>query len=1055
MYGGIRWISLFVVLAVGWGTGRAVAQGPVVQASGQTSGTEGEAWTPRFERAHDVEPYLPQSSVYDILEDRRGFLWFGTREGLGRWDGYTMRTWRFEPFDVASLPGNQVRQIEEDAHGDLWVRAERTDRSPVGVARLVGPDHERVERYGHHYAALFVGPDGEAWLADSTFLWRFDRTAGQFAVVRDRLTPHRADDGWSLSGGAVWVGTPQGIEQYTPTADGGYGASSFVRADRTWWSSEDLLFKPFNALAEDAGGRVWVGGVHLGYVEEGRMVTLETPSPNVAGSETGLDIIDMIPTPEALWLATLDGVYHFDLATQTFTRFSLRLPGDIATQNWVTALHRDRTGTFWAGTVWGLHRASPFISPFRLFAHNPDDPNTIGSGIVLSVEEDPAGALWVGTLGGGLNRIDPAGSVTRYRHEPDDPRSLWQDWVWSVEADADTVWVGTGGGLNAIPLDEPGEISRIRHAGPLHDAWGSSAMGLHLDAAGTLWYGHPGGLHRRHPDGTVAVTPLPEGSMGLQQVRTVPGGAWITTTDGLLFYDMQADAFEVYRHRASDPTSIPDDATVTLHLDRKGQLWVGTQSGLARRDPGSDGFVQFSTADGLPSSTVYTLLEAEDGTLWVSTNRGLARYDEGQVPAFRAYALADGVGNVEFNRHAAAVGRDGTFYFGGDRGVTAFHPEAVRLNPHPPPIVVTALHRATQDSTMTERHVAGAPVRIAPDVSTFAFEFAALAFTNPHRNQYAVQMEGWDDAWVPMGNQRRATYTNLPPGRYTFRVRAANEDGVWNETGVAVPVVVAPWFWQTVWFQLLLGIALVGLVAFVAWSFSHRAYQRRLAQMEAQQALERERARISRDMHDEVGASLTEIAILSELAQLHAAQPHHNESPGGDGAPAALPPAAAGRLQQIAATSRATLDAIGQIVWALNPRNDRLDHLVAYLRESAAQALEPTGLDVVLRFPESVPPRSVTTEFRRNVFLVLREAVHNLVKHAGAQRVTVTVTVTGEALTLTVEDDGQGFASGRRFGNGLGNMRERAEEIGGALTVESELGAGTRIRLAAPLPVEV
>ncbi|MEM8558964.1 MAG: triple tyrosine motif-containing protein, partial [Bacteroidota bacterium] len=334
-------------------------------------------------------------------------------------------------------------------------------------------------------------------------------------------------------------------------------------------------------------------------------------------------------------------------------------------------------------------------------------------------------------------------------------------------------------------------------------------------------------------------------------------------------------------------------------------------------------------------------------------------------------------------------------------------------------------------------------------VSAFTFEYAALAFTNPHRNRYAVRLDGWDDAWVPMADQRRATYTNLPPGRYTFRVKAANEDGVWNEAGVAVPVVVAPWFWQTVWFRLLVGMALVGVVAFVAWSFSHRAYQRRLAQMEAQQALERERARISRDMHDEVGASLTEIAILSELAQLQAAQTR------GDGGPAVLPDAAAGRLQQIADTSRATLDAIGQIVWALNPRNDRLDHLVAYLRESAAQTLEPTGLDVVLRFPEGVPAQSVTTEFRRNVFLVLREAVHNLVKHAGAQRVTVGVRLDETGLVLTVEDDGVGFASGRRFGNGLANMRERAAEIGGTLTVESEPGAGTRIRLEAPLPIEV
>jgi signal transduction histidine kinase len=369
--------------------------------------------------------------------------------------------------------------------------------------------------------------------------------------------------------------------------------------------------------------------------------------------------------------------------------------------------------------------------------------------------------------------------------------------------------------------------------------------------------------------------------------------------------------------------------------------------------------------------------------------------------------------------------------------------------------VLTALHRSTRAGTETVRYLGPEPIEVAPDETTLTFEFAALSFTNPHHNQYAVMMEGFDMDWMALGTSRRSTYTNLPPGRYSFRVKASNEDGLWNEAGTAIPIIVYPRFYQTWWFRLLVVGAALGAVALAGWSVSRRQYRRELARLKARQALDTERARISRDMHDEVGASLTEIAILSEIAQRELYS--H-----GDGAPPDDAPSVE-RLSRIADTSRAMLDAIAEIIWAINPQHDRLDRLdrlSAYLREHAARVLEDAGMEARLSFPARAPTLPVTAEFRRNVFLVLKEALHNVIRHAGAHAVAVHLTLDAEGLALVIEDDGCGLPDDNkspadrpsgRGGNGLGNMAHRAEEIGGTLDVGAAPGGGTRLALRAPL----
>lgn len=981
----------------------------------------------RFERA-PVEPLLPQSSVYVIHQDRRGLLWFATREGLGRWDGYTMHTWKATPFDPNALPGNVVRRLVEDSAGSLWIAAQPNDRLPLRVARLSGPGHARVERLPWDDAIPFVDHTGAPWIVDPDSIRRFDGERFEAVGARLRHTPPAA--AYRDRRGRLWIGDiAGGIELHENGAARAFEADAPARRN-----PEASLVASF---FEDDRGQLWLLGHGVRRLDADGVAfrfPRALPSPlDTVGTAQLLQDAD-----GWLWLASLDGVYRFDPSLTRVERHTLHLPGEVSTQNWVLSLLHERSGAIWAGTPWGLHRYDPDADPFGFLGHDPRDARTLGSGLVLSLLEDGTGALWVGTLGGGLNRIDRnTGAVRRFR---EGDGGLNHDWVWSLaDAGAGRVWAATGRGVDLI---DPGATvpARAIDVGPTHTPWTESAAALLPDGAGGLWLGRDAHIVHRAADGTLRRIALPTPA---ETQQILPDGTrlWAATTAGLVLVDRRTGDTRSFRHNEDDARSLSHDVVLSLHRDRDGRLWVGTNSGLNRLEPDST-FTHFGERDGFPSSVIYSILEDEERRLWMGTNRGLIRFDPHAPPGFgvRVYDARSGAGNVEFNRNAALRTRDGTFWFGGDRGVTYFDPSSVRDNTWQPPVILAALHRATSRGTRTDAHVAGAPVMLAPDDYTVTFELAALNYSNPERNQYEYMLDGFDPQWVRAGTNRFASYTNVPPGRYVFRARAANDDGLWSDDVLAQVVIVEPWFWETWWFRALALLFLIGVVAAATAWVLHERHRRELAALRYREALEDERSRISRDMHDEVGASLTEIAILSDLALRR----------NGEAAQARRD------LEKISARSRAMLDAIGEIVWALNPAHDRARHLASYLRAYASEVAESAGLNAELAFDDAADV-SLSSEYRRNVFLIAKEALANAANHARARTVRVELDISEGRLRLVIVDDGIGFAGADRAQghDGLANMGRRAHALGARLTVESEPGRGTRIELDAPLPVAV
>jgi signal transduction histidine kinase/ligand-binding sensor domain-containing protein len=995
-----------------------------------------------------VEPFLPQSSVYVIHQDRRGFLWFGTREGLGRWDGAEMRSWKSMPFTPNALEGSIVRRLVEDRTGNLWFTTQAADRRPMRIAQLVGPEHETVRTYAFAHAVPFLDRDGDAWVADRDSLWRFD--GSRFSAVTPRF--HRSDPvaAFMDSDGTIFV-TGEGsggIERYASDS-----TRVVIEDPEPNWNDPDVLH--IAGFFEDERGTLWVPGRGLRRLDSTRTRLMK--ADNVPSALDTVGTTQIVQDPDGwLWLGTLDGVYRFDPALTHFERYPLRLPGNVATQNWVRAIARDRSGAIWAGTAWGLHRYDPADDVFGVLAHDPTNPNTIGSGIVLSLFEDATGSLWVGTLAGGLNRIDRRTSnVQRFRHRPGDPNSLANDFVWSLaDAGNGRIWAGLGSGLALI---DPNGTPAVRHIdlGPPTPGWPASVTSLRVDRDGGLWIGGGARLLYRAASGNLRRYDLPVAAE-IHAILLDGAALWLGTTAGLVHLDPQTGTTRVFRHNPTDPKSLADDVVISLFRDRAGTIWAGTNRGLNRLESDSV-FTLFDARAGFPSSVIYTIQQDDDGRLWLATNRGLVRFDPSVAGGgVRVYDAASGVGNVEFNRNAGLRGRDGTLYFGGDRGVTYFHPSTLRDNTYRPPVLITAMHLSTREGTRTSGYVGNDTVLVAPDDYTVTFELAALSFTQPQRNRYAYRLEGFDAQWAQAGTNRVVSYTNLPPGRYVFRARASNEDGTWNVDGVSVPVIVQPWLWETLWFRVLASLAVIAAAATIAAYAQRNRSRRQLETLRHQRALDDERARISRDMHDEVGASLTEIAILSELAVRRDDERTQRSE-----------------LDKIAGRSRRMLDAIGEIIWALDPGHDQSDHLASYLREFAAGYLESAGLRAELSFATTDSASTLTSEFRRNVFLILKEALANVAKHAHANTVRVELVQHDDHLELTISDDGVGIDDqvggtiGSAFGertadsidtaadarhHGLTNMRQRASAVGASLSVEALPGGGTRVHLDAPLP---
>ncbi|MFD1468539.1 two-component regulator propeller domain-containing protein [Hymenobacter caeli] len=972
---------------------------------------------------------LADNTVQCIAQDRQGFLWVGTQDGLSRYDGSAFRTFRADARQPGALAGNFVRALAPDAaRGGLW----------VGTGSGVCYYEPRTERFARVPAdssasyfvnALLPDPAGGVWIGTETGLWRYAPARRQLARYQYVAAGAAASAGRRNSvralardgAGTLWAGTGEGRLCRFDAATG------TLRPEPRYGPPGPA---PLSALAAAPGGGLWAGteAGGLRYLPPGGPA-VEVIRPRPGGPAVRGIWVD---ARGGAWVATAAGLRCWPAPPGPAAAGPgpLRLAGD------VQALGPDRTGQLWAGTSAGLRRLDTRPSPFARLA-------PAATGPVWAVAAAPGG-LWVGTEQQGLLRLDPrTGAVAeRLRHRPRDPASLADDYVRCVLPDAaGGLWAGTQHqGLDYRPPGAAG-FRHFRHAAAQAASLADDFVRcLYRDPRdGALWVGTEGGLSRladekngrfvtyRHRAGDPRGLP---NNFVRCVLRDRAGRLWVGTGGGGLcrLDDPATGRFTAFTANARDARSLPGNFVRALCLDAAGRLWVGTEDGgLARLDDARTGrFTAFGEAQGLPNGVVYAVVpDSAALALWVSTNRGLARLDLA-TDRLTAFDARDGLPQDEYNAGAAGQGPGGRFYFGGPGGLVGFR--AAALPPPPaPPVLLTGLRRMNQAVTLPDTAVGQRRLlRLGPRDYVLTLDFAALDLRRASRYRLFYQLEGFDPDWVAAGPRREATYTNLGPGQYTFRVRGA---GAPPGAGAALRLVVAPPWYGTWWFRALAA----GAAAGAAWL----AYRQRVGQL---LALERVRHRIARDLHDDMGSTLSSINLLSELARQHQLGQR--------------PAQAAGLLTQIQDASRQMLDAMDDIVWAINPAHDGMADVTARMRAFAAELLEARGMALAFDVDPAVGALRLPMERRREFFLVFKEAVNNVAKYAGGQHARVALTYAPGQLSLLVADDGVGFdpaAPARGGGHGLANMRARAAALRGELTLTSAPGRGTAVRLRLPL----
>ncbi|HQR45005.1 MAG TPA: two-component regulator propeller domain-containing protein [Thermoanaerobaculia bacterium] len=848
-----------------------------------------------------LEAGLSQGAVNCIFQDHRGFLWFGTQDGLNRYDGYSFTVFKSDPQNPSSLSGNTIWTIFEDKAGILWIGTDggglaRLDLRTNAFSALRNDPANPSSLSSNRVRAIAETPDGVLWVGtDGGGLNKLDRATGRItrflqdptkpgSLSSDRIRALLVD-----RAGALWIGSDGGgLSRLDP----GSGAFTHYRHDDAAAGSlgEDRV----RCLLEARDGALWIGTYSRGLdrmdAKSGTFAHFRN-DPRDPASLVHDRVWSLLEDRDGtLWVGTNGGLNERRAGETGFARY-VHQPTDPASlaDSRILSLYQDRGGVLWAGSqAGGLDKWNPWSAAFALYRVDPSAGTSLSSDTINSFADGPGGTLYVGTWSG-LNVLDRAkGTVRVHRHDPKNPASLSDDRVMSLCRDRDgTLWIGTlEGGLNRFD-ESRGTFGRFRHdpADPA-SLGGNGVTSVFQDGKGNLWVGvFNGGLNRLVPATKTFVRyrhdPANPASLSDDKVLVIAedstGGLWVgTESGGLNRFDRESGGFASTKNDPTRADSLGPGVIFCIHEDRHGTLWIGTQGGglsgwsVTDRKANRPVFRRVGERDGLSNDTVYGILEDQKGTLWLSTNRGLSNFDP-VGNTIRNFDQSYGLQSNEFNFGAYLRSASGEMLFGGNGGFNAFFPDRVRRNENVPAVLLTGFLKLTR-RTRFETDVSEVPeIRLGYKDYVVSFEYAALDFAAPAKNRYSYRLEGFDRDWIDAGETRRATYTNLPSGTFVFRVRGSNNDGVWNETGASVRVVVTPPPWKSWWAWTLYALAALGAIA---W-YVRRA--RRLLEREAErgrilEAEVKKRTRELAEKNEDLNVAihrLQEASLTDSLTGLH------------------------------------------------------------------------------------------------------------------------------------------------------------------------------------------
>ncbi len=1032
-----------------------------------------------------IQEGLSQSEVLCILQDSYGYMWMGTQDGLNKYDGHSIKVYKYRSEDPSSLSNNWVWGLFEDSHQQLWVGTReglnRYDRSSDRFVRYftdVGAAPGNIS--GNVPVAFTEDSKGTLWVG----CWRgglnrYDRQNDSFTSFC-----HDPNDPTSLSSDLVrslyvdsrdrlWVGTWEGLNLYIPEKN---------NFQRYYKDTHGLSGNEIFVMTEGANGHLWVGTFRngLSYLELGGQHFI--PHEGVGNTS----VRDLLSASDgSLWAALAgDGLWRLSLEKKSFEPVQISSTGSQENSNQsVYSLEQDHTGNIWIGGNYGVDIYYPIKGNFNHFQHNASNINTLSDNAVWGFAEDSLARIWIATAHGGVNVYDTR--IKAFENFDSSSRNnglAFPDHINHIITDRrGKIWMATSSnGLYSYDVHDD-TLENYREALDNEHTKG-------LDNLNVLLYDHPYLWIGTIEEGLIRFDTLEEEylrfqsnpkdnaslpfnyilSMSMDSKKHLWIGAW---GGGLAMRPPDSERFVHIGVDEDDPKKLSNGLVNCIFEDSEGSIWIGTNLGLNKLvgDPLSHKycFEKFYEQDGLPNNAVYSVLEGNDGHLWVSTNYGLSKFDPKQR-TFENFTKEDGLQSNEFNGRAALRTREGRLLFGGVNGFNFFHPDSIRTNPHPPPIALNSFKVFDQQYPLLRSFGQPSSVVLSYDQNFFSFEYAALDYANPSENQYAYRMKGFDKDWVQAGNRRYASYTNLDPGEYVFEVKGANSDGVWNETPVAVEIIITPPIWRTWWAYLLYMLVFTGLLLLLVRAFVIRERWKarlRLDEIEIEKAQEigEMKSRFFTNISHEFRTPLT---LVSGIVNNFLEQ-------GGD-------PGQRKELEVLQRNSQRLKHLIDQLLDLSMLEANKLnllksETLLFDLIRASCTSFLPMAQGKDIQYNVNVPSR------RLNVYIdseKLEMMVYNLLSNAlkftpqGGHVVAMASILKKEEdiwLQFTVSDSGPGLNKEElskvfdRFyrsddslhiegtGIGLSFVKELTELMGGTISAESTEGEGATFRLLLPL----
>jgi ligand-binding sensor domain-containing protein/signal transduction histidine kinase len=954
-------------------------------------------------RIWQTDDGLPQNSVWAIAQTSDGYLWVGTKEGLARFDGLRFTT--LEEKAAPELKHGWITALCACRDGSLWIAVDG-----YGVVRLKAGTYLHLSESdglpSNQTRCLLEAKDGSIWIGGELGLTRFK--GGKLTNFNEKngLGDNSVRSLCEDRQGSIRIATMRGLSCLDKSG-----------AIRTFNVGLGSIGNALRFVCEDHQGRFWLSsndGVHCLTGEKYSSYGIAEGLPNKVSNIVFED------QAGRLWVGSYTG-----LARIADGQGIVGPREEAVFDDLIYAIYEDHEGNLWVGGRDGLYRLTP--KRFTTYAIEQG----LSCNNVMSVCEDNAGSIWLGTWGGGLNELR-AGQFRSVTSK----NGLSHDMVLSMHQGRDgSFWLGMDfdGGLNRL---NHGQRTGISKQDGLLDA---AIRVIHEAKDGALWVGTSKGLNivraNQSENGAATIGPVETyattnglaGNTVLVIHEDCQGAIWVGTDGGLSRWT--SGKFTSFTTKEG----LAHNAVGALYEDADHSLWIGTRGGGLNHF--RDGrFYACTTKQGLFNDEIYEILEDDAGCLWMSCRKGVFRVSKRELTELEtatrktvtctAFGKADGLLSVQCNGVAKPSGwkaKDGRLWFPTIRGVLAVEPR-IKTNEQPPPVLI-------EEVLVDKKPFAGAagqwavqPLKIPPGHAELEIQYTALSLQAPEKNRFRYRLQGVDPGWIEAGARRTAFYNIVAPGNYRFQVSACNNDGVWNENGASLALIVLPYYWQTWWFKLTsaaaLGIILTAL------------YRARVARL---RELERLRIQIASNLHDDVGARLTKVAMVTEWVDLETEETDRRKT----------------HIRTLSRTTREIIQAMDEIVWTINPKNDTLDNLATYIFQYAQEYFQNTGTRCRLDLPAELPECSVSTEDRHNLFMAVKEALNNVLKHARAAEVRITLAAANAMLTITITDNGRGFSTTEPhpLGNGLENMKQRLEQMGGRLSLESQPGKGTTITM--------